>query len=229
MNFKCPGQDSRNIKVRTIVCKNCGQEVELFSDEMRRRCPECNGVVAQDALPSCIDWCRLAKECVGDKVYNKHLSERKIILKQKLIEGLEQYFGVDRKRIDHAKKVMDYAEVLLRLEGGDWHIVIPAGILHDVLTEKPRSASVYETTGMEKAKVEGVLHCFPTSLHSPSLTYTEPEASKGPCQGHTPGKSPSLFLSLQPDGFPSWGMIRLCTSGGRVFMERLQSEKELCS
>lgn len=57
---------------------------------------------------------------------------RSLIIKEKLIKELEDYFGSDAKRINHAKQVMNYADQLLCLEGGDWHIVIPASILHDL-------------------------------------------------------------------------------------------------
>jgi len=53
-------------------------------------------------------------------------------LKQKLIKELEDYFGDDKKRINHAKNVMRFAEDLLKQEKGDRHIVIPASILHDI-------------------------------------------------------------------------------------------------
>lgn len=57
---------------------------------------------------------------------------RPIVVKEKLIKELEDYFGSDLKRINHAKQVMNYADQLFCLEGGDGHIVIPASILHDV-------------------------------------------------------------------------------------------------
>lgn len=53
-------------------------------------------------------------------------------IKQKLIQELETYFGSDTKRIEHAKSVLHFTEELLKREKADWHIVIPASILHDV-------------------------------------------------------------------------------------------------
>lgn len=53
-------------------------------------------------------------------------------MKDKLIKELEAYFGSDIKRINHAKKVMGFAEELLKREKADRHIVIPVSILHDV-------------------------------------------------------------------------------------------------
>ena len=55
-----------------------------------------------------------------------------IAMREELIRELEEYFGDDSKRIDHAKKVLNFAEGLLRQEQADRHIVIAASILHDV-------------------------------------------------------------------------------------------------
>lgn len=53
-------------------------------------------------------------------------------IKNGLIKELEMYFGSDAKRINHAKKVLEFAEELLKSEKAGEHIVIPASILHDV-------------------------------------------------------------------------------------------------
>ncbi len=53
-------------------------------------------------------------------------------LKQKLINELEEYFGIDKKRIKHAKNVLQFAEKILEKEKADLHIVMPVSILHDV-------------------------------------------------------------------------------------------------
>jgi HD superfamily phosphohydrolase YqeK len=54
------------------------------------------------------------------------------MMRQELIKELETYFGNDKKRINHARNVMHFAEKLLKKEKADRHIVIPASILHDI-------------------------------------------------------------------------------------------------
>ncbi|MBC7190410.1 HD domain-containing protein, partial [Candidatus Aerophobetes bacterium] len=132
-SFKCPGFYSfLQPKPESIRCPFCGEEVEIWTDEIKTLCPKCKNVVTRDILPQCIEWCSLAKECVGEKLYEKYIQNRKITLKEKLLEKIEEFFGKDRKRIEHAKNVMRFAQKLLEKEKGDWHIVIPASILHDV-------------------------------------------------------------------------------------------------
>ena len=62
----CPGQDSRNLKVSLYICPQCGKEVEMFSDEMRVKC-KCGFVVIREIVPSCIDWCPSARQCLGEE------------------------------------------------------------------------------------------------------------------------------------------------------------------
>ena len=63
--MKCPGVDPRFLKVESRRCPHCGYEVEIFSDEIRRRCPQCKKDVYRKDLSSCLDWCRYASQCKG--------------------------------------------------------------------------------------------------------------------------------------------------------------------
>ena len=53
-------------------------------------------------------------------------------IKEALLEAMEDYFNVDTRRINHARKVTEYAEELLPLENGDYPIIIGASVLHDI-------------------------------------------------------------------------------------------------
>ncbi|MBP7217093.1 MAG: HD domain-containing protein [Candidatus Omnitrophica bacterium] len=132
MEFKCPGQDDRNIQAETMTCSQCGYTLEIFSDEIKVTCPRCKTRVCKQRLPSCVDWCKSAKQCVGTAYYQEYVQVKQSTLKDKLLAALEVYFENDVKRIAHAKKVLSFAEELLTQEHADWHIVIPASILHDV-------------------------------------------------------------------------------------------------
>ncbi len=60
----CPGRENIELKARLIPCPNCHYEVEIFSDEMSRKCPQCKTLVKTDKIPSCVDWCPAAEECL---------------------------------------------------------------------------------------------------------------------------------------------------------------------
>ncbi len=67
MVSRCPGQDSRNLRVELYKCPKCGAEVEIFSDESRIKCRKCGTYVYREKMPSCIEWCAKARECLGEE------------------------------------------------------------------------------------------------------------------------------------------------------------------
>ena len=67
MSGRCPGQDARNLRVSLHRCTACGGEVEMFSDETRVRCPHCREFVFKENVPSCVEWCAKARECLGEE------------------------------------------------------------------------------------------------------------------------------------------------------------------
>jgi len=72
----CPG--AANIRTPTLTirkCPQCGEEVELFSNDVSVKCSRCGFVIYND-IASCVQWCRHARECVGEEMYRK-LTEKK--------------------------------------------------------------------------------------------------------------------------------------------------------
>ncbi|HUV75482.1 MAG TPA: hypothetical protein VMW00_02390 [Dehalococcoidales bacterium] len=67
MDSRCPGQDGRNLRVELYKCPNCGSEVEIFSDELKVKCHQCGEYIYKDKIPSCIDWCNSARQCLGEE------------------------------------------------------------------------------------------------------------------------------------------------------------------
>ena len=50
----------------------------------------------------------------------------------RILAEMRTYFGADKKRIEHAEKVLYYAKQILKKEKADSNVVIPAAILHDI-------------------------------------------------------------------------------------------------
>ena len=68
----CPG--SKRIKEpfpENIKCR-CGTETEIWSDEVGTICPHCKKKVSRDMPQSCLDWCSMAKDCIGPEKYKKY-------------------------------------------------------------------------------------------------------------------------------------------------------------
>jgi len=51
--------------VELFKCPSCGAEVEIFSNEVKVKCYQCGEMVYRERMPSCIDWCASARQCLG--------------------------------------------------------------------------------------------------------------------------------------------------------------------
>ena len=67
MTGSCPGRDFRKLRVELHLCPKCKAEVEIFSDETRIRCRKCGEYVYRERMPSCIEWCASARQCLGEE------------------------------------------------------------------------------------------------------------------------------------------------------------------
>ncbi|MDR1314173.1 MAG: hypothetical protein LBQ12_10885 [Deltaproteobacteria bacterium] len=69
MATMCPGQNMQFWKpgdIFDIVCPACGQKVEFFKDDPRRRCPGCGHSFPNPKLnEGCAKWCKFADKCLG--------------------------------------------------------------------------------------------------------------------------------------------------------------------
>ncbi|MCD7860130.1 MAG: hypothetical protein LUH51_08275 [Firmicutes bacterium] len=55
------------------ICPVCGNLIEMFSIDTQMACEVCGFVAYNDSL-SCVQWCKYAKQCVGEEMY-AHMME----------------------------------------------------------------------------------------------------------------------------------------------------------
>ena len=129
--FRCPGQDQRFWKPEDIFevqCTGCGGAIEFFKDEPKLKCRKCGQMVVNPKIDlGYAEWCQYAEQCLGVSIV-KNLR----VMRDKLIEEMKNVFGDDKKRIEHALAVLDYAEQIQNGESSDPLIVRAAAILHDI-------------------------------------------------------------------------------------------------
>jgi len=75
---------------------------------------------------------------------------------------MKRYFGPDLKRVNHALKVVQYAEEILKIEGGHPLVVLGAAYLHDIgikaAEEKYGSASAEDQEKMGPGIARDILN-----------------------------------------------------------------------
>ena len=110
-------------------CPKCGDEVEIWTDELKRACSSCGTEVMREGYMSCLEWCAKAKECVGDEAYAEFVGNRIISVRHQLLDALKEAHGEDSATVTTAQRVLHHAaEIAKRIEV-DWHIVLPSSIL----------------------------------------------------------------------------------------------------
>lgn len=68
---RCHGADKlRRPTLEVKTCPECENEIEIFSTDKEMACDKCGFVVYND-IRSCVDWCKYARLCVGDELYNR--------------------------------------------------------------------------------------------------------------------------------------------------------------
>jgi Zn ribbon nucleic-acid-binding protein len=157
MIVKCPGQDTRFWKpddVYSVECPKCGQPVEFFKDDIRRRCKQCGHMFINPRMDlGCARWCQYADQCVG--------AIGKEEFKDILTLAIKEYFEGDQKRIDDALKVLEFAEKILQKEKGNPKVVIAAALLYDIganeVERKAEGAKGYEQEKHGLPIVRGIL------------------------------------------------------------------------
>jgi hypothetical protein len=149
---RCPGQDQRFWKPKDIFevsCPECGRAIEFFRDEPVLKCRGCGRIVVNSRLDlGCAEWCKHADQCLGASTIRNIKTVR-----DKLIARMKDVFGQDEKRINHALRVLNYAEQIGAAEGGDPLVIRAAAILHDVgIHEAERK---YGSTAGKYQEIEG--------------------------------------------------------------------------
>lgn len=73
---RCPG--SAHLRTPTLSirkCPECGHDVEVFSSDVKVTCDNCGFVVHND-ISGCIQWCKHARECIGEEEYRRLVERR---------------------------------------------------------------------------------------------------------------------------------------------------------
>ena len=75
----CQGKP-RTPTLEEKICPNCGSIIEIFSTDTQVACEKCGFIAYNDSL-SCVQWCKYARKCVGDEMYEPGLIVRLCVKK----------------------------------------------------------------------------------------------------------------------------------------------------
>jgi hypothetical protein len=137
--MKCPGQDTRYWKPGDIFvaeCPKCGAEIEFFKDDTRRRCAWCGHMFYNPKIElGCAEWCQYAEKCVPDLVKAKKAAQN---FKELLSGMVKAHLEPDTAAWERTAQGVQFAQELLKAEGGDPKVVLAAVLLHEVEPAKAK-------------------------------------------------------------------------------------------
>ncbi len=130
--MKCPGQDSRYWKpgaIFEVKCPNCGELIEFFKDDTRRKCPGCGQEVPNPEMDfGCAAYCPYAEQCLGG-LGTTIGGEGKIkILKGKMLRQIHQLYQDQSKKVAKATNFLELCEELGKKEGAELGLILLAGL-----------------------------------------------------------------------------------------------------
>jgi hypothetical protein len=128
MITKCPGQNTQFWSpddIYSVECPKCGNSVEFFKDDIRRRCRKCGHMFLNPKLNlGCARWCQYADQCVGDMDREE--------FKEIIIASMKGFYGKEQEKIDQSLRILGFAEEILEHENGHPQVVIAAAALHGI-------------------------------------------------------------------------------------------------
>ncbi len=78
MRESCPGSSEiRTPCPQELFCLFCQYKNEIWSDEPDMVCKGCGQIITRDMVPSCVEWCQSARECVGLEKYERIMKKMK--------------------------------------------------------------------------------------------------------------------------------------------------------
>ena len=78
MLSKCPGSSKfRQPEPEIMSCLICNGELEIWTDEVKADCPHCKITIMREGRVMCLDWCKYARQCIGMRLYEKYLQNKK--------------------------------------------------------------------------------------------------------------------------------------------------------
>jgi hypothetical protein len=151
---RCPGSLSfTQPKIEMVPCPDCKADVEIWSDEATGECKACGRAVIRTASQSCVDWCRYAKECMGDEKFNKYGAMKAAMRKAALLDAVQAHHGGNDAAMAQPRKLLAYAEVLLAANPqADPNVVMSAAALYHLVHGSAATSAPPSAAGIDAAR-----------------------------------------------------------------------------
>jgi hypothetical protein len=141
-------------KIELVRCPNCGDDAEVWSDEADGKCAKCGHAVCRTTTQSCIDWCKYARECLGDEEHKRYQDLKTRLRKESLLKAAARYLPDEAHRARARARAGLAEKILCQEKAADPNVVIAAVALLEAGCPAAGGMSQNEAT----SPVTDVLH-----------------------------------------------------------------------
>ncbi|MDD5757608.1 MAG: phosphohydrolase [Desulfobulbaceae bacterium] len=177
--MQCPGQDSRYWDGEAVFesrCPKCGNVIEFFKDDSKRRCRQCDHEVLNPRIDfGCASYCPFAEQCLGS-LPPEMLAQKQDLLIEKVALEMKRQHGEDFQKIGHASRAARFAEKLAKVEEANKAVVVLAAYLAEI-SETPESTPSRAKTILHELKANEALSDEVCTLIEHLAQRPEPSAS----------------------------------------------------
>ncbi len=159
MGFRrCPGSSAfAQPRIEIVTCPSCGGDAEVWSDEPSGTCLGCGCGVTRSSTQSCLDWCKYARECLGDEKYKQYQTLKASMRKQALVSAAADRFGWGKHQQNAAWKALERAEHLLQSRAdADPNVVLAAVITRLGCDPAPSGSSIATVQAIARELLESL-------------------------------------------------------------------------
>lgn len=117
--MQCPGQDSRywdNEAIFEANCSKCGNIVEFFKDDNKRKCKQCGNEMLNPKIDfGCASYCPYAEQCLGSLPPEMINQKQELLIDRVAIES-KKMLAQDFTKIALMTKAARFASTIIKSE-----------------------------------------------------------------------------------------------------------------
>lgn len=154
--MQCPGQDSRYWDGEAVFesrCPKCGNVIEFFKDDSKRRCRQCGHEALNPRIDfGCASYCPFAEQCLGS-LPPEMLAQKQDLLIERVAQAIKRQHGENFQKIGQASRAARYAESLAKAEEANKAAVVLAAYLAEI-DDEPDTLNPHDSAKAKAILVE---------------------------------------------------------------------------
>ena len=150
-DISCPGQNTMFWKpddIYDVKCPNCGEPVEFWKDDSKRRCKCGHRFLNPKRDLGCLEYCKYAEQCMPEMFQGENL---KALYRDRLLAAAKIALKTKDSRLERSQEMAELAEEILDAEGGQPKVVFAATILGDLVRNSQQQGGPSDSSAQKES------------------------------------------------------------------------------